>query len=156
VAGTADLLGHDEIGTFQDPDMLLDPVDRQLVRPRQVADRCRTVAEALEDPTSRRIRERKERAVECRWCTDRCTLTCRGCCARAPVVAPVVVWHLGVELGSVGAAGSAAGVGECAVFAGAVVADGVNPDEFLADADLDGPSTIATWTWRRRNLLPTG
>jgi hypothetical protein len=25
------------------------------------------------------------------------------------------------------------------VFAGAVVSDGVNPDEFLADADLDCP-----------------
>ena len=34
--------------------------------------------------------------------------------------------------------GSAAGVGEGAVFAGAVVADAVAADELVADADLDG------------------
>ena len=34
--------------------------------------------------------------------------------------------------------GSAAGVGEGAVFAGAVVADLVAADELLADGDLDG------------------
>ena len=40
--------------------------------------------------------------------------------------------------GGVGAAGAAAGVGEGAVFAGAVVFDGMAADELLADRDLDG------------------
>jgi hypothetical protein len=52
VAGPADLLGHDEIGALEDPDVLLDAVDGQLVRPCQVADGRRAVAETLEDPAA--------------------------------------------------------------------------------------------------------
>jgi hypothetical protein len=44
--------------------VLLDPVERQAERPRELADRRRAAAEALEDPAARRIRQREERVVE--------------------------------------------------------------------------------------------
>jgi hypothetical protein len=66
VTGAAELLGDDEVGTFEDPDVLLDPVDGQAERLRQLADRCRAAPEALEDATAGRVREGEERAVQCR------------------------------------------------------------------------------------------
>ena len=62
----ANLLGDDQIGALEDPDVLLDPVDGQAERLRQLADRRRAVAEALEDPAPGRIREGEECPVECR------------------------------------------------------------------------------------------
>jgi hypothetical protein len=64
LASPADLLGDDEVGALEDPDVLLDPVERQAGRPRELADRRRAAAEALEDPAARRIRQREERVVE--------------------------------------------------------------------------------------------
>jgi hypothetical protein len=45
--------------------VLLDPVQRQPVRLRELADRGRAGAEALEDPAPRRVGEGEERPVEC-------------------------------------------------------------------------------------------
>lgn len=53
------------------------------------------------------------------------------------VSAPVAGWQVEPSC-CVGAAWSAAGVGEGSVFAGAVVLDLVRADELVADADLDG------------------
>jgi hypothetical protein len=66
VARTPDLLGDDEIGALEDADVLADPVDRQSVGLRQLADRGRAAAEALEDPAPGRVREGEEGPVECR------------------------------------------------------------------------------------------
>ena len=66
LARAPDLLGDDEVGALEDADVLLDPVDRQPVRLRELADRGRAAAEALEDPAPGRVREGEERAVECR------------------------------------------------------------------------------------------
>jgi len=75
VARAADLLGGDEVRALEDPDVLLDPVDRQPERLRELADRGRATAQTLEDPAPRRVREGEERPVEWRrQCTDRCTL----------------------------------------------------------------------------------
>jgi hypothetical protein len=60
-----DLLGGDEVGALEDADVLLDAVQRQPVRLRELADRGRAGAEALEDPAPRRVGEGEERAVEC-------------------------------------------------------------------------------------------
>ncbi|MCE7884477.1 MAG: hypothetical protein DYH08_11570 [Actinobacteria bacterium ATB1] len=40
------------------------------------------------------------------------------------------------------------------MFAGAIVADWVDADEFFTMEISTVPSTTATCTWRRRNLLP--
>jgi hypothetical protein len=66
VPGPPELLGDDQVGALEDPDVLLDAVDRQLVGPREIADRRGTAAQALEDAAARGIREREERAVEYR------------------------------------------------------------------------------------------
>jgi hypothetical protein len=65
MARAADLLGHDKVGALEDPDVLPDPVDRQPVRLRELADRGRAAAEALEDPAPGRVREGEEGSVEC-------------------------------------------------------------------------------------------
>jgi hypothetical protein len=65
VARPPDLLGDDEVGALEDPDVLLDPVERQPVRLRELADRGRAGAEALEDPAPGRVGEGEERPVEC-------------------------------------------------------------------------------------------
>jgi hypothetical protein len=67
VAGPPDLLGDDQVGALEDPDVLLDAVDRQLVGPREIADRRGTAPQALEDAPAGGIAEREERAVECRY-----------------------------------------------------------------------------------------
>jgi hypothetical protein len=59
-----DLLGGHQVGALEDPDVLLDPVERQPERLRELADRGRAAAEALEDLAPCRVREREERAVE--------------------------------------------------------------------------------------------
>jgi hypothetical protein len=64
LAGTSDLLGRDEVGALEDPDVLLDPVERQPERLGELADRGRTADETLEDAAPRRVREGEERAVE--------------------------------------------------------------------------------------------
>jgi hypothetical protein len=64
MARTPDLLGDDEVGALEDADVLLDPVERQAVRPRKLADRGRAAAEALEDSASGRVREGEEGPVE--------------------------------------------------------------------------------------------
>ena len=66
VARAADLLGDHEVDALEDPDVLLDPVDRQPERLRELADRGRAPAQTLEDLAPRRVGEREERAVECR------------------------------------------------------------------------------------------
>jgi hypothetical protein len=66
VARAAHLLGRHEVGALEDPDVLLDPVDRQPERLRELADRGRATAQALEDPAPCRVGEGEERAVECR------------------------------------------------------------------------------------------
>jgi hypothetical protein len=66
LARAAHLLGGHEVGALEDPDVLLDPVDGQAERLRKLADRGRPPAETLEDPAPGRVREREERAVECR------------------------------------------------------------------------------------------
>jgi hypothetical protein len=63
-ASPADLLGDDEIGALEDPDVLLDPVQRQAERPGEVADRRRPAAQALQDPAPRGIRQGEECVVE--------------------------------------------------------------------------------------------
>ena len=64
LARAPDLLGDDEVGALEDPDVLLDPVEGQPVRPGELADRGRAAAEALEDPAPGRVREGEERPVE--------------------------------------------------------------------------------------------
>src|SRR5881394_2203402 len=53
------------------------------------------------------------------------------------VLAPVPVLQVGEGLGGVDAVGPAAGVGEGAVLAGAVVTDGVRANDLAAGGDLD-------------------
>jgi hypothetical protein len=60
------LLGLDEAGQLEDPDVLLDPVEGQARRRGELAQRRRAAAEALEDAPALRIREREEGRVE-RW-----------------------------------------------------------------------------------------
>jgi len=62
----ADLLGRDEVDALEDPDVLLDAVDRQPERLRELADRGRPALQALEDLAPRRVRQGEERAVESR------------------------------------------------------------------------------------------
>ena len=60
------LLGLDEAGELQDPDVLLDPVEGQPRRLRELA-QCRGPAgQALENAPPLGVREREERRVE-RW-----------------------------------------------------------------------------------------
>jgi hypothetical protein len=66
LARTAHLLGLDEAGALEDPDVLLDPVERQARRPRELAQRRGAAAQPLEDAPPRGVREREERRVE-RW-----------------------------------------------------------------------------------------
>jgi hypothetical protein len=66
VARTPDLLGDDEVGALEDADVLADPVDRQAVGLRELADRGGAAAEALEDSSPGRVREGEEGPVECR------------------------------------------------------------------------------------------
>jgi len=66
LARPPDLLGHDEVGALEDADVLPDPVERQPVRPRELADRGRAAGEALEDPAPGRVREGEEGPVELR------------------------------------------------------------------------------------------
>jgi hypothetical protein len=60
----SDLLGGHEVGALEDPDVLLDPVERQPERLGQLADRGRAPPQPLEDLTPRGIGEGEERAVE--------------------------------------------------------------------------------------------
>src|SRR6185295_17600040 len=63
-ARPAHLLGLDEAGALQDPDVLLDSVERQARRPRELAQRRGAAPQALEDAPPRGVREREERRVE--------------------------------------------------------------------------------------------
>lgn len=74
LAHPAHLLGLDQTGELQDADMLLDAVEGQARRPRQLAQCRRAGAQALEDASPLRIREREERGVE-RQCTDRFSMS---------------------------------------------------------------------------------
>jgi hypothetical protein len=64
LARPADLLGLDETGELQDPDVLLDPVERQARRPRELAQRCGATAQALQDAPPRGVGEREEGRIE--------------------------------------------------------------------------------------------
>jgi hypothetical protein len=64
LAGAPDLPRDHEIHFLEDPDVLLHPVEREPERLGQLADRRRSVAEALEDAPAGRIREREERPIE--------------------------------------------------------------------------------------------
>jgi hypothetical protein len=65
LAHPAHLLGLDQAGELQDPDVLLDPVEGQAGRPRELAQRRRPAAQALENAPPLGVREREERRVEC-------------------------------------------------------------------------------------------
>jgi hypothetical protein len=66
LARPANLLGLDEAGELEDPDVLLDPVEGQARRPRELAQRRGTAAQALQNAPPLEIRESEERCVE-RW-----------------------------------------------------------------------------------------
>jgi len=66
LARPAHLLGLDEAGELEDPDVLLDPVDGQARRLRELAQRRGAAAQALENGPPLGLREREERRVE-RW-----------------------------------------------------------------------------------------
>jgi hypothetical protein len=66
LACPAHLLGLDEAGELEDPDVLLDPVEGQARRLRELAQRRGAAAQAVEDAASLGIREREERRVK-RW-----------------------------------------------------------------------------------------
>ena len=60
----AHLLGLDEAGELENPDVLLDPVEGQARRPRELAQRGGAAAQTLEDAPPRGVREREEGRVE--------------------------------------------------------------------------------------------
>ena len=64
LAHPAQLLCLDQAGEFQDPDVLLDPVEGQTRRRRELAQRCGTPAQTLENAAPLGVREREERCVE--------------------------------------------------------------------------------------------
>ena len=64
LAHPAHLLGLDQAGELQDPHVLLDPVEGQARRPRELAQRRGPVAKALENAPPLGVREREERRVE--------------------------------------------------------------------------------------------
>jgi hypothetical protein len=64
LAHPAHLLGLDQAGELQDPDVLLDPVEGQARRPGELAQRRGAAAEALENAPPLGVREREERRVE--------------------------------------------------------------------------------------------
>jgi hypothetical protein len=64
LARPAHLLGLYEAGELQDPDVLLDPIEGQARRPRELAQRRGTAPQALENAPPRRVREREERRVQ--------------------------------------------------------------------------------------------
>jgi hypothetical protein len=66
LACPAHLLGLDEARELEDPDVLLDPVEGQAPRLRELAQRRGTAAQALENAPPLGLREREERRVE-RW-----------------------------------------------------------------------------------------
>ena len=72
------------------------------------------------------------RTALCRFvlCTVKSRYPCSG-------LAPAAVFHSGEGLGGVAAGGSAAGVGERAVFAGTVVTDRVHTKDLTTGGDLD-------------------
>jgi hypothetical protein len=69
------LLGDHEVRTLQHPYVLLDAVESQAERLRQLADGGGTSREQLEDPAACRIGQGEERVIEVGvYCTDRCTI----------------------------------------------------------------------------------
>src|SRR3954447_5057207 len=64
-AGAADLLRDHEVDLLEDPDVLLEAVERQAERLGQFADCRRPAGEPLEDAPARRVGEGEERAIEC-------------------------------------------------------------------------------------------
>jgi hypothetical protein len=66
MARPAQLLGGHEVGALENPDVLLDPVERQSKRLGELADRGGGMAQPFEDLATCRVGERKEGPVECR------------------------------------------------------------------------------------------
>lgn len=64
LAYPAHLLGLDEPSELQDSDVLLDPVEGQARRPRELAQRRGPTAQTLENAPPLGVREREERRVE--------------------------------------------------------------------------------------------
>ena len=64
LARAADLLGDDELGPLEDPDVLADSRERQTERTGELAVRRRSLAELLEDAAARRVRQREEGLVD--------------------------------------------------------------------------------------------
>jgi hypothetical protein len=63
-AGAPDLRRDHEVDFFEDPHVLLHPVEGETERRGQLADRRRPASEALEDAPTGRVREGEERPVE--------------------------------------------------------------------------------------------
>ena len=61
-----DLRRCDETDVLEDPDVLFDAVESQPERRGQLAERGRRACEPVEDPATRRVRQREERPVQCR------------------------------------------------------------------------------------------
>src|SRR6476620_601526 len=66
LAHPAHLLGLDQAGELQDPDVLLDPVEGQARGPCELAQRSGATAAALENAPPGGVAQREERRVE-RW-----------------------------------------------------------------------------------------
>jgi hypothetical protein len=64
LADPTHLLGLHQAGDLQDPDVLLDPVERQARGPRELTQRRRPTAQALENAPPLGVRQREERRVE--------------------------------------------------------------------------------------------
>ena len=64
LASPSHLLGDHEVRILQNPHVLLDAVEGQAERVRQLTDGGGTSREQLEDPAAGRIREGEERTIE--------------------------------------------------------------------------------------------
>ena len=64
LAHPAHLLGLDQAGELQNPDVLFDPVEGQARWPRELAQRRGAAAQTLQNAPALGVREREERCVE--------------------------------------------------------------------------------------------